>query len=421
MNACFHRFWLTRGRAKGAFHAAEEIRKSCRGQSPRVIFIKICRQRAQKRRCRPTRPHSPFSTDNERSEASERELQESLKAAGDSTGIDMRALTQDLAGYREPHHGRSIVEILITVVPLVLLWLSMWFALKLGYGLYLLLAVPAAGFLVRLFMIQHDCGHGAFFRHRLANDWVGRVIGVLTLTPYDFWRRTHALHHATSGNLDRRGFGDIDTLTVGEYLSLSRWARLRYRFYRHPLVMFGLGPAYLFFLQHRLPVGLMRAGWQPWLSAMATNLSIVLVAAIVIWAIGFGPFLLVQVPVMLISASLGVWLFYVQHQFEDTFWAADQAWNLHDAALRGSSHYDLPIVLRWFTANIGVHHVHHLCSRIPFYRLPRALRRHPELAKIGRLTLVQSILCVRLVLWDEAARRLISFRELRTLPVNAAG
>jgi acyl-lipid omega-6 desaturase (Delta-12 desaturase) len=421
MNACFHGFWLTRGRAKGAFLAAKEIRKSCRGQSPRVISIKICRQRAQKRRCRPTRPHSPFSTDNERSEASERELQESLKAAGDSTGIDMRALTQDLAGYREPHHGRSIVEILITVVPLVLLWLSMWFALKLGYGLYLLLAVPAAGFLVRLFMIQHDCGHGAFFRHRLANDWVGRVIGVLTLTPYDFWRRTHALHHATSGNLDRRGFGDIDTLTVGEYLSLSRWARLRYRFYRHPLVMFGLGPAYLFFLQHRLPVGLMRAGWQPWLSAMATNLSIVLVAAIVIWAIGFGPFLLVQVPVMLISASLGVWLFYVQHQFEDTFWAADKAWNLHDAALRGSSHYDLPIVLRWFTANIGVHHVHHLCSRIPFYRLPRALRRHPELAKIGRLTLVQSILCVRLVLWDEAARRLISFRELRTLPGHAAG
>jgi len=382
---------LTRDTAKGAFLAAEEI------------------------------PHSPFSIDNERSEASERDLQERLNAAGDSAGIDMRALTQDLAGYREPHHGRSVVEILITIVPLVLLWLSMWFALKLGYGLYLLLAVPAAGFLVRLFMIQHDCGHGAFFRHRFANDWVGRGIGVLTMTPYDFWRRTHAVHHASSGNLDRRGIGDVDTLTVGEYLSLSRWGRLRYRVYRHPLVMFGFGPAYLFFLQHRLPVGLMRAGWQPWLSTMATNLSIVLVAAVTIWAIGFGPFLLVQVPVMLISASLGVWLFYVQHQFEDTFWAADKTWNLHEAALHGSSHYDLPVVLRWFTANIGVHHVHHLCSRIPFYRLPGALRRHPELAKIGRLTLVQSILCVRLVLWDEAARRLISFRELRALPGYAAG
>jgi omega-6 fatty acid desaturase (delta-12 desaturase) len=367
---------------------------------------------------------APLSIEDERNaglSATERDLQERLKAAGDSDGIDMRALTQDLAGYREPHHGRSVFELLITIVPLVLLWLSMWFALKLGYGLYLLLAVPAAGFMVRLFMIQHDCGHGAFFRNRLANDWVGRVIGVVTLTPYDFWRRTHAVHHASSGNLDRRGIGDVDTLTVGEYLSLSRWGRLRYRTYRHPLVMFGLGPAYLFFLQHRLPVGLMRAGWQPWLSTMATNLSIVLAAAVTIWAAGFGPFLLVQVPVMLISASLGVWLFYVQHQFEDTFWAADKTWNLHEAALRGSSHYDLPIVLRWFTANIGVHHVHHLCSRIPFYRLPRALRRHPELAKIGRLTLGQSILCVRLVLWDEAARRLISFRELRTLPSQAAG
>src|ERR1700733_8381615 len=228
----------------------------------------------------------PLFTKNERGaglSATERDLQERLKAAGDPAGIDMRALTQDLAGYREPHHGRSVFELLITIVPLVLLWLSMGFALKLGYGIYLLLAVPAAGFMVRLFMIQHDCGHGAFFRHRFANDWVGRVIGVLTLTPYDFWRRTHAVHHATSGNLDRRGIGDVDTLTVSEYLSLSRWGRLRYRLYRHPLVLFGIGPAYLFFVQHRLPIGLMRAGWKPWLSTMATNLAIVLVAGVTIW------------------------------------------------------------------------------------------------------------------------------------------
>ncbi|HEY5064784.1 MAG TPA: fatty acid desaturase [Xanthobacteraceae bacterium] len=337
------------------------------------------------------------------------------KANADPAAIDVRALSQALARYREPNHGRSILEILITAVPLVLLWLSMWVALDIGYGLYLLLAVPAAGFLVRLFMIQHDCGHGAFFRHRLANDWVGRVIGVLTLTPYDFWRRTHALHHATSGNLDRRGIGDVDTLTVKEYLSRSRWGRFRYRLYRHPLVMFGIGPAYLFILQQRLPVGLMRSGWQPWLSTMATNGAIVLLAAIVIWAVGIGPFLLVQLPIMLIGASLGVWLFYVQHQFEETFWAHNQTWNVQVAALRGSSHYDLPVVLRWFTANIGVHHIHHLCSRIPFYRLPVALRHHPDLTKVGRLSLGQSLLCVRLVLWDEAARRLISFRELRSL------
>jgi omega-6 fatty acid desaturase (delta-12 desaturase) len=264
-------------------------------------------------------------------------------------------------------------------------------------------------------MIQHDCGHGAFFRHRLANDWVGRVIGVLTLTPYDFWRRTHALHHAGSGNLERRGFGDINTLTVREFLALSFWGRLRYRLYRHPLVMFGLGPIHLFFIQHRLPVGRLGAGWQPWLSTMATNLGIALLVATTIWFVGVVPFLLVHLPFTVLGAAIGVWLFYVQHQFEGTFWAHEEAWNLHEAALHGSSHYDLPLILRWFTANIGVHHVHHLCSRIPFYRLPQTLRHHPELAKIGRLTLTQSISCVRLVLWDETAGRLISFRELRRL------
>ncbi len=342
-----------------------------------------------------------------------RERENKPEFGGDGVEIDARGLMQGLARYREPNHGRSAVEILITIVPLVLLWLLMWCALDVGYGLYLLLAVPAAGFLVRLFMIQHDCGHGAFFRHRQANDWVGRAIGVLTMTPYDFWRRTHAVHHATSGNLGRRGIGDVDTLTVAEYLSLSRMGRLRYRLYRHPLVMFGLGPAYIFLLRQRLPIGLMRGGWRPWLSTMATNLAIVLLSAITIWAVGFGPFLLIHLPIMLIGASLGVWLFYVQHQFEDTFWADDRAWNVHEAALHGSSYYDLPIILRWFTANIGIHHVHHLCSRIPFYRLPLALRHHPDLAKVGRLTLWQSLSCVRLVLWDEAARRLIGFRELR--------
>ncbi len=333
---------------------------------------------------------------------------------------DARALAQALARGRGPDEMRSVVEILITVVPLALLWLSIWAARDASYGISLLLAIPAAGFLVRLFMIQHDCGHGAFFRNRLANDWVGRIIGVLTMTPYDFWRRTHAMHHATSGNLERRGMGDIDTLTVREYLARSRWARLRYRFYRHPLVMFGLGPAYLFLLQHRLPVGLMARGWGPWLSAMATNLGIAIVVAAMIWLIGLGPFLFVHLPVMLLAASIGVWLFYVQHQFEHTYWAHDESWSMHEAALHGSSHYALPGILRWFTANIGVHHVHHLCSRIPFYRLPQVLRDHPELAPIGRLTVGQSLACVRLVLWDEAAARMISFRELHAR-ASAAG
>jgi acyl-lipid omega-6 desaturase (Delta-12 desaturase) len=326
---------------------------------------------------------------------------------------EARGWTQILARYRVSSPVRSIVELAITAGPFVLLWVLMWATLDLGYWLCLLLALPAAGFLVRLFMIQHDCGHGAFFRHRLANDWVGRLIGVLTLTPYDFWRRTHAIHHATSGNLDRRGAGDIDTLTVDEYLARSRWGRLRYRVYRHPIIMFGIGPVFLFILRYRLPVGHMRGGWEPWLSTMATNVAIAALVATMIWLTSFGAFLLVHLPIMLLAGSIGVWLFYVQHQFEDTVWAHDRAWDLHKAALHGSSYYDLPHVLRWFTANIGAHHIHHLCSRIPCYRLPLVLRDYPELSGIGRLTLVQSFRCVRLVLWDEGQRRLISFREVR--------
>ncbi len=186
----------------------------------------------------------------------------------------MRAWSDILAAYREPSNLRSIIEIVITVLPLVLLWLLMWASLDVGYWLCLLLSVPAAGFLVRLFMIQHDCGHGAFFRQRAVNDWVGRVVSVLTLTPYDYWRRTHAIHHAGSGNLDRRGIGDIDMLTVREYLALSRWRRLLYRLYRNPLVMFGIGPVYNFVLRQRLPFGMMRNGWEPWVSTMATNIAI---------------------------------------------------------------------------------------------------------------------------------------------------
>jgi omega-6 fatty acid desaturase (delta-12 desaturase) len=321
--------------------------------------------------------------------------------------------TRIFARYRTPSLARSIVELVITAGALVLLWSLMWATLGLGYWLCLLLAVPTAGFLVRLFMIQHDCGHGAFFRRRPANDWVGRVIGVLTLTPYDYWRRKHAIHHATSGNLERRGIGDVDTLTVHEYLARSRWGRLRYRLYRHPLVMFGLGPAYLFIVEHRFPVDLMCNGWMPWVSTMATNVAIATLAATMIWLIGLGPFLLVHLPVMLLAASVGVWLFYVQHQFEHTVWAHDGAWNLQDVALHGSSHYALPGILRWFTANIGIHHVHHLCSRIPCYRLPVVLRDHPDLDGIGRLTLLQSLSCVRLVLWDEDRQRLVSFDEVR--------
>ncbi len=324
-----------------------------------------------------------------------------------------RSWAQILSRYREPNHARSIGELAVTALPLAALWLASWFAYSLGYPwASLLIAIPAAGFLLRLFMIQHDCGHGTFFSYRWANDWTGRVIGVLTLTPYDFWRRTHAIHHASVGNLDRRGIGDVNTLTVREYRSRSWPGRLVYRLYRHPLVMFGLAPAYLFFLQQRLPVGLMRSGWGPWVSTSATNLAIGLIAAALVWSIGIKAFLFVHLPIVLLAATIGVWLFYVQHQFEDTAWEVDAEWNLHEAALRGSSYYDLPAILRWFTANIGVHHVHHLCSRIPYYRLPQVLRDHSELRQVGRLTLLESFRCINLVLWDETKRHLISFHDL---------
>ncbi len=319
-----------------------------------------------------------------------------------------------LARYREPRSARSVLEIAITLVPFVAIWIVMWAALNAGYWIGLFLAIPAAGFLIRLFMIQHDCGHGSLFRLRGVNDWIGRAIGVLTLTPYDYWRRTHAEHHANAGNLDRRGIGDIDTLTVREFAALTPWHRFRYRAYRHPAVMFGVGPAVQFIVFHRLPLGMMRGGRQVWLSTMLTNAVCAALVAAVIWLVGVGPFLLVQLPITVLAASIGVWLFYVQHQFDETFWARDKNWSFHEAALRGSSHYDLPAVLRWFTANIGVHHVHHLASWIPFYRLPEVLRDRPQLASIGRLTLFQSLRCVPKMLWDESRQRLISFREYRS-------
>jgi omega-6 fatty acid desaturase (delta-12 desaturase) len=332
---------------------------------------------------------------------------------------DTRRLMKDLAPYREPSSARSLFELAVTAVPFLLTWFLIWAAVDAGYWIGLLLAVPAAGFLVRLFLIQHDCGHGAFFSRRLVNDWVGRVLGVLTLTPYDYWRHSHALHHATSGNLDHRGIGDIDTLTVDEFQARTPWRQRLYRLYRHPIVMFGIGPAYLFLVRHRLPMGLMREGWRPWVSAMATNAAIAILVGATIWLVGLGPFLLVHLPITLLAAAMGVWLFYVQHQFEHTLWEHDGDWSFHEAALHGSSHYDLPPVLRWFTANIGVHHVHHLSSRIPYYRLPEVLRARPELHNVGRLTLLESLRSVRLVLWDKNKRRLVSFREaLQAAPLS---
>ena len=290
----------------------------------------------------------------------------------------------------------------------------MFAAIASGWWLALLLALPAGGLLMRLFLIQHDCGHGSFLARRSANDWLGRCLGVLTFTPYACWRRSHAIHHATTGSLEQRGFGDVDTLTVKEYEALSRWGKMRYRTYRHPLVLFGLGPTYLFLFRHRLPIGLIRAGAAYWVSALGTNAMIGLIAVVLISQVGLAAYLAVHVPVVLIAASMGVGLFYLQHQFERTHWAREHDWSFHEAALYGSSNIQLPHLFGWFTANVGIHHAHHLASRIPFYRLPEVLEDQPRLGQVNQLGWREVRQAVRLVLWDEEKQLLISFRRLRS-------
>jgi acyl-lipid omega-6 desaturase (Delta-12 desaturase) len=325
---------------------------------------------------------------------------------------DARDWVSVLAQYREPNLWRSLFELGISFGPFLALWALAWWSMSVSYWLTFGFAVLASGFLLRLFIIQHDCGHGAFFSNRAFSDWVGRILGVMTLTPYDVWRRSHSIHHSASGDLERRGMGDVHTLTLSEYRALSLSGQLMYRLYRHPLTLFVLGPGYLFFLQNRVPLGLMGEA-KYWVSAGSTNLAIATILAAIWYFGGFMAIVLIFLPSSLIAATAGVWLFYIQHQFEETHWDKRPDWQLHDAALHGSSHYVLPKALQWITGNIGIHHVHHLYSRIPFYRLPQVLRDHTDLAKMNRMTIRQSIACARLHLWDEDSRRLMSFADAR--------
>ncbi len=322
-----------------------------------------------------------------------------------------------LARYRTPDPARSLFELVVTLTPFVATWAVAWWMLSISTPLAFVLALGNAAFLVRLFMIQHDCGHGSLFRNRRLCDWLGRAIGVLTLTPYDVWRQNHSVHHATSGNLDRRGVGDLPTLTVKEYHAKGWVGRGLYRLVRNPIFLFGVVPFYTFFLQNRLPVGLMRSGWRYWVSALATNVAIAAILATIVWLGGWDVLLFVFLPTMLLAATTGMWFFYVQHQFEETSWQREEDWSVQDAAIEGSSHYALPGILRWITGNIGVHHVHHLASRIPFYRLDEVIRDHDVLAQSKRITLWESFRCARLHLWDETRGKLVTFAEARAVPV----
>ena len=307
------------------------------------------------------------------------------------------------------------MELGITLIAFVVCWVASWWALSISYWLTLALAIPTGAFLVRLFLVQHDCGHAAFFKDRRVNDWVGRCLGVLTLTPYVIWRKAHATHHGATGNLDERGLGDIDTLTVDEYNALSKREQFLYRLYRHPITLFVIGPAYLFLLDNRVPPKPLRGERKYWVSAMGTNFSVLVVASIVVYFIGLAPFLMVLIPTVAFAATLGVWMFYVQHQFEDAVWENQSDWNIHEAALHGSTFYDLPAWMAWMTGNIGIHHVHHLYSKIAFYRLPQVLKDHPELVAPHRLTLLESFGTVKLRLWDDKQKKMISFAAAEAL------
>lgn len=323
-------------------------------------------------------------------------------------------MARHCAAFKGADRKRSVFQLLNTALPFALLCSAMWFSLDYGYWMTLLLAVPTAGFLIRLFIIQHDCGHGSFFRSRVWNDFLGRAISVLTLTPYGYWRRSHAIHHASAGDLDRRGVGDIDTLTVREYRALPLLGRIRYRLYRNPLVLFLIGPPYLFMLRHRLPFWAPLPFRQIWRSILFHDLALVSVFGLAVSVSGIATLLMLYLPVMLLASWAAGWLFYIQHQFEKVHWEAGADWDFHVQALRNSSYYVLPKILQWFTGNIGFHHIHHLCSRIPNYRLEECLKASPELQQMNRITLRDSLAGIRLALWDEDKRRMVSFREAAT-------
>ena len=315
--------------------------------------------------------------------------------------------------YRRANTRKALFQLALTLTCFIILCVAMYQSLKISYWLSLALVLPTAGMVLRLFIFQHDCGHGSFFPSNRMNDWTGRALSLLTLTPYAYWRRLHALHHASSSNLDKRGYGDIDTLTVAEYQALPFIKRLGYRIYRNPFfLMFIGGPVYFAVLQ-RLPLAFKKPSIQMWISVMSLNLAIVVFYGSVIWFIGWKDFLILALPVVLVSSCAGVWLFYIQHQFEDTMWDKEQDWDRKSAALYGSSYYALPRVLQWFTGNIGIHHVHHLCSAIPNYRLQECLDDAPALKSINPLSIRESLRYANLSLWDEEQRKLVPF------PANA--
>jgi omega-6 fatty acid desaturase (delta-12 desaturase) len=317
--------------------------------------------------------------------------------------------------YYSPHTWKSTWQFLNSFVLFITTWVLMFLSIELSYFITLLLAFPAAGFLARIFIIQHDCGHGSFFNSRKVNDWAGMFCSIFTLTPYHYWRKGHAIHHASAGKLENRGIGDVYTLTVNEYLGRSKWGRFKYRLYRNPLFLFIIIPTILFLIVYRFPNFKQKELKPVFASTYYTTLVIALFMGVVIWLVGLKAFLLIQLPITIVTSTAGAWLFFIQHQFEDTYYAKRDEWDYTKAALSGSSYYKLPKILQWFTGNIGFHHIHHLSPRIPNYKLEKCHKENPVLQTNSVLTLRTSLKSIFLSLWDERKKKLVSFRYLKTL------
>ncbi|WP_163099217.1 fatty acid desaturase [Peribacillus alkalitolerans] len=327
------------------------------------------------------------------------------------TNQDTKNLRKLTAPYEKPEIKSSIWQIVNTIGPFLLIWFLAYKSLSISYWLTIALAVINAGLLTRIFIIFHDCCHHSFFKSRRANKIVGTITGVLTVFPYDQWAHSHSVHHATSSNLDKRGTGDIWIMTIDEYMEASTMTKFAYRLYRNPFVMFVLGPIYIFLILNRF--NRKGARRKERINTYITNVSIVALIGLMCWAVGWEAFLLVQGPIFLISGIAGIWLFYVQHQFEDTYFEHDDEWEYVRAAVEGSSYYKLPKILQWMTGNIGFHHVHHLSPRVPNYKLEEVHNNSEPLQHAQTLTISTSLQSLKMHLWDEQGKKFIGFKELK--------
>lgn len=324
-----------------------------------------------------------------------------------------KLLRKQMTPFEKSDTKHSVMQIFNTIVPFIAVWFLAYKSLSVSYLLTLSLAVVGAGLLTRIFIIFHDACHHSFFKSRRANKIIGTITGIMTLFPYNQWQHSHSVHHATSGNLDKRGVGDIWVLTVEEYREASFWKRLSYRLYRNPFVMFILGPTYVFLILNRF--NRKGARREERMNLYFTNAAIVTLIAVLSYAVGWKAFLLVQGPIFLISGTVGVWLFYVQHTFEQSYYEWNEEWDYVKAATEGSSFYKLPKVLQWFTGNIGFHHVHHLSPRVPNYKLEEAHRESEPLQHVPTISLATSLHSLKFKLWDEERKNFVTFKEAREL------